>query len=59
MSRSSGATGPSIGVTLEMRQPSVAPYIWAAALIAVAIWGMAGTPQMAHTSASTHIARVR
>ncbi|MFB9263222.1 hypothetical protein ACFFWD_08570 [Bradyrhizobium erythrophlei] len=42
-----------------MRQPSAKPYIWAAALIAVAIWGMAGTPQMAHTSATTHLARAR
>ena len=31
----------------------------AAALIAVAIWGVSGAPQMAHTSAPTHLARAR
>ena len=42
---------------MEMNRPNVAPYVWAAALIAVAIWGVSGTPQTAHTSANTHLAR--
>ena len=46
-----------VGMVLEMNRPNVAPYVWAAALIAVAIWGVSGTPQMAHTSANTHLAR--
>lgn len=43
----------------EMKKLNAVPYVWAAALIAVAIWGVSGTPQTAHTSASTHLARVR
>lgn len=42
----------------EMKnQPNAVPYVWAAALIAVAIWGVSGTPQTAHTLAATHLAR--
>jgi hypothetical protein len=45
-------------VIFEMNRPNAVPYVWAAALIAVAIWGVSGTPQTAHTSVtSTHLAR--
>jgi hypothetical protein len=43
----------------EMKKPNAVPYVWAAALIAVVIWGVSGTPQMAHTYATTHLARAR
>jgi hypothetical protein len=44
----------------EMKKLNAVPYVWAAALIAVVVWGVSGTPQMAHTSASsTHLARAR
>ena len=42
---------------LEMKKLNAVPYVWAAVLIAVAIWGVSGAPQMAHTSANTHLAR--
>lgn len=50
---------PGCGVTLLMKQPNAMPYMWAAALIAVAIWGAVGSPQMAHTSARQHYAGTR
>jgi hypothetical protein len=43
----------------EMKKLNAVPYVWAAALIAVAVWGVSGTPQMAHTSTPTHVARAR
>jgi hypothetical protein len=46
-----------LGVMLEMKKLNAVPYVWAAALIAVAIWGLSGTPQMAHTLATTQMAR--
>ncbi|MGY3693704.1 hypothetical protein ACVIGA_003784 [Bradyrhizobium sp. USDA 3240] len=50
----------TVGMISEMKKPNAVPYVWAAALIAVVIWGVSGTPQMAHTSASsTHLARAR
>ena len=42
-----------------MKQPNAMPYMWAAALIAIAIWGAVGSPQMAHTSARQHYAGTR
>jgi hypothetical protein len=42
-----------------MRPPSAKPYIWAAALIALAIWGLAGAPQMSHTASNIHVAKAR
>lgn len=42
----------------EMKKLNAVPYVCAAALIAVAIWGVSGTPQTAHTSANAHLARV-
>jgi hypothetical protein len=55
------SVGPpeTLGMIPEMKKLNAVPYVWAAALIAVAIWGVSGTPQTAHTSASTHLARVR
>ncbi|MGY3442141.1 hypothetical protein ACVW17_002142 [Bradyrhizobium sp. USDA 4473] len=55
------SVGPpeTLGMISEMKKPNAVPYVWAAALIAVAIWGVSGTPQMAHTSAPTHLARAR
>jgi hypothetical protein len=46
-------------MTSEMNKPNAVPYVWAATLIAIAIWGVTGTPQIAHTSATTHVARAR
>ena len=42
-----------------MKQPNAMPYMWAAALIAVAIWGAVGPPQVAHPSAKQHYAGTR
>jgi len=46
-------------MTLPMKPPKAMPYMWAAALIAVAIWGAVGSPQMAHTLARQHYAGTR